>query len=171
MRKRRELIEGAAYHVTSRTNGKVQAFSGNLGRKLLLVIIKKTKEKYGFKLYNFCIMTNHLHMLITPAGGTDLSRIIQWLKTKSAKSWNNTFHSNDHLWGERFFSRPIRNLKDYFKVNDYIDQNPVKAGLVQYPQDYRYSGAFYIANDIHGLVDFNSLEQQKYIKLLPAPKR
>jgi len=166
MRKIREIIEGAAYHVTSRANGQVHAFSGNLGRKIILITIEEAKEKYGFRLHNFCIMPNHIHILITPVNGTNLPQIIQWIKTNSAKSWNCTFNKKDHLWGDRYFSRPIKDIKDYLNVNNYIDQNPVKSGLVQNPQDWRYSGAFYIANDIRGFVDFTYLERFKYIKLL-----
>jgi len=153
MRKNREIIEGATYHVTSRANGQVQAFSGNLGQKIILYTILEAKEKYKFMLYNFCIMPNHIHILIRPANDTCLSKIIQWIKTNSAKSWNCSFNTRDHLWGERYFSRPIKDINDYLIVNNYIDQNPVKKGFVQNPQDWRFSGAFYIANDIKGYVD------------------
>ena len=88
MRKRRLFVEGSAYHVTSRTNDKTRVFSGNLGRRIMILILQGAKDKFGFKLHNFCIMPNHIHLLITPAKGTDLSRIIQWVKTRSAKSWN-----------------------------------------------------------------------------------
>jgi len=164
MRKRRDLIDGASYHVTSRTNGKTQVFLENLGRKVLLLTIEEAKEKYDFKLHNFCIMTNHFHLLITPVNGTNLSRIVQWIKTNSAKRWNCIFKSKDHLWGERFFSRPIKDMNDFYFVKEYIDQNPVKSGYVKNPQDWKYSGAYYIVNEIEGLVDYNEQDKQKYYK-------
>jgi len=147
MREKREIIEGATYHVTSRTNSKIHAFSGKAGQKIILLVIKDAKEKYGFRLHNFCIMPNHFHLLITPGNETNLSRIIQWIKTNTAKIWNFTNNSNDHLWGERFFSRPIRDIEDYLIVNNYIEQNPVKAGLVCNPCDWKASGAYHIANE------------------------
>jgi len=170
MRKKRLFREGAIYHVTSRTNDKIRVFANNLGRKIMLLVLEKAKEKYGFKLHNFCIMPTHIHLLITPAGGTSLSRIMQWIKTYSAKRWNCIHGSTDHLWGDRFFARPIKDLREYFHVHNYIDQNPVKAGLVHNPQDWRASGAYYIANDISGLVDYVAFERQAYIKLLPSPE-
>jgi len=141
MRRKRELVEGAMYHVTSRTNGKIRAFDGNLGQKTMLWALKEAKKKYAFTLHNFCIMPTHIHLLITPASGTSLSRIMQWIKTCSAKRWNYLHESKDHLWGERFFSRPVKSFEDYLLVNDYINQNPVKAGLVDNPNDWKASGA------------------------------
>jgi len=167
MRKRRIFVDGSAYHVTSRTNDRTRAFDRNLGRRIMILTLESAKEKFGFKLHNFCIMPNHVHLLITPAEGTNLSRIIQWLKTKSAKHWNCIHGSSDHLWGERFFSRPVKDMMDYSHVYDYIDQNPVKAGLVVYPTDWKASGAYYIANNISGLVDFTPFIRMSYIKLLP----
>ena len=133
----------------------------------MLLVLEDAKEKYCFKLHNFCIMPTHVHLLITPAEGTNLSRIIQWIKTRSAKRWNFIHGSKDHLWGERFFSRQIKDIGDYFIVHNYIDQNPVIAGLVHTPQDWKAAGAYYIANGIQGLVDHIPLERQPYIKLLP----
>jgi putative transposase len=56
---------------------------------------------------------------------------MHWIKTHSAKRWNRIHGSTDHLWGERYFARPIKDPREYFYVMEYIDQNPVKAGLVQ----------------------------------------
>ena len=153
MRKLRELIEGATYHVTSRINGYNQAFHEKAAQKLMFLVIKEAKKKYGFKLHNFCIMPNHIHLLITPAKNTNLSRIMQWIKTKSAKLWNRKYNSRGHLWGERFFSRIIKDSNDFLTVSNYIEQNPVIAGLTHYPHEWRYSGAFYIWNDIEGFID------------------
>jgi putative transposase len=98
----------------------------------MLLVLRDAKEKYRFKLHNFCIMPTHIHLLITPANGTNLTQIMQWIKTHSAKRWNRIHGSKDHLWGERFFSRPIKDLREYFYLHHYIDQNPVKAGLAQF---------------------------------------
>jgi len=146
MRPKRDVIEGATYHVTSRTNGKKDAFFEKLGQRILLHVITEAKEKYEFQLHNFCIMPNHLHLLITPKNGTNISRIMQWIKTNSAKIWNSLNYSKDHFWGERFFSRPIKDMDEYINVFNYIDQNPVKAGLVSNPIDWIASGAYYAAN-------------------------
>ena len=134
----------------------------------MLLVLEEAKQKYGFALHNFCVMPTHIHLLITPAKGTSLSRIIQWIKTRSAKRWNIIHGSTDHLWGERFFARPIRDMNEYFTVYRYIDQNPVKAGLVQNPANWKASGAYHIANGLTRLVDYHPMQRLEYVKLLPG---
>ena len=143
MRKKRVFIDGAFYHVTSRTNNKIKAFEARLGRNAMLLILNKAQKKYGFQLSNFCIMPTHIHLLIKPVDGTNLTKIMQWIKTNSSKYWNRIHGSIDHLWGERFFARIIKNQDEFETLMDYIDYNPVKAGFVLEPADWFASGAYY----------------------------
>jgi len=154
MRKKRKFIEGVYYHVTSRTNNKIRAFESNLGRTIMLYALQDAKDKFNFRLANFCIMPTHIHLLIEPSEGTNLSMIMHWLKTRSAKRWNGMNSSTDHLWGHRYFARAIKDQEEFETVMDYIDQNPVKAELVKTPAAWEESGTFYKANNISGLVDF-----------------
>jgi putative transposase len=129
MRKKREFIEGVAYHVTSRTNDKKRVFECNVGKKAMLFVLRDAKERFGFRLANFCIMPTHIHLLIIPGERGNFSQIMHWIKTHSAKRWNRIHGSTDHLWRARYFARVIKDPRDYFSVMEYIDQNPVKAGL------------------------------------------
>jgi putative transposase len=170
VRKKREFIQGAFYHVTSRTNDKIRVFENKLGRKIMLMVLQDAKEKYRFRLANFCVMPTHIHLLIQPEESTHLSTIMQWIKTHSAKRWNNIHGSSDHLWGHRYFARAVKDPQEYEFIMNYIDQNPVKAGLAPSPAEWRASGAYYKAWDIKGLVDFAPYDRQSYIKLLsPIP--
>jgi len=170
MRKKRQFIQGAFYHVTSRTNDKIRVFERKLGRRIMLMDLQDAKDKFRFRLANFCVMPTHIHLLIKPGEGTNLSMIMQWLKVRVSKSWNRIHGSTDHLWGNRYYARAIKNSTEYEFVMDYIDQNPVKAGLAATPAEWKASGAFYKVNNISGLVDFSRTERAKYIKLLsPIP--
>jgi REP element-mobilizing transposase RayT len=170
MRKKREFIEGRYYHVTSRTNDKIRVFENKLGRKIMLITLQDAKTKFRFRLDNFCVMPTHIHLLIQPVLGTSLSEIMQWIKTRSASRWNTIHGSTDHLWGNRYFARPVKDQQDYDFIMNYIDQNPVVAGLAPAPADWKASGAFYQTHNISGLVDFIQNERQEYIKLLsPIP--
>ena len=170
MRKKREFVEGAFYHVTSRTNNKIRVFSNNLGRKIMLIILQDAKNKFRFRLANFCIMPTHIHLLIKPEEGTNLSAIMQWIKTRSASLWNKIHGSTDHLWGHRFFARAINDFSEFDYILQYIDQNPVVAGLCATAQEWKASGAFYRAQNISGLVDFSLTGPKAAIKLLsPIP--
>jgi putative transposase len=105
----------------------------------MLVTLKRAQKEFNFKLLNFCIMPNHIHLLIKPENHNDLPRIIQWIKTNSAKWWNKAHESTGHIWGERFFSRIIRNTEDYVAVMEYIDYNPIKAGLATTVEEWKKS--------------------------------
>jgi len=169
MRKKREFIEGAYYHVTSRTNGKISVFNNKLERRVLLLTLQDAKEKFNFKLANFCVMPTHIHLLIKPAENTSLSKIMQWIKTITAKRWNFIHGSTDHFWGNRYFARTIKNMQDFNTIMNYIDQNPVKAGLAVNPVDWEASGAFYKYHDLQDLVDYKQIDRWRYIMQLPPP--
>jgi len=154
VRKKREYAEGAFYHVTSRTNNKNRVFDSEPGRKLMMITLQDAKEKFNFQLTNFCIMPTHIHLLIRPSEGTDISMIMHWIKTMSAKGWNCINGTKDHFWGQRFFARAIKDMNEYESVMKYIDENPVKSGLVTDPAEWESSGAFFKLHDIHDLVDF-----------------
>jgi putative transposase len=167
MRKKRQFVEGAFHHVTSRTNGKIRVFENNVGRKIMLITLQDAKDKFHFRLTNFCVMPTHIHLLIKPNANTSLSVIMQWIKTNSAKRWNFIHGSIDHLWGSRYFARAIRHEQEYEYISNYIDQNPVKAELAASPEEWKASGAFYKQRGISGLVDFSPHNSQPDGKLLP----
>jgi len=172
VRKKRELADGAFYHVTSRTNNKIRVFENKMGRKIMELTLQDAKDKFHFRLTNFCIMPTHIHLLIQPEEGTNLSRIMQWIKIQSAKRWNFIHGCTDHMWGQTYFSRPIKDQNEYDFVMEYIDQNPVKAGLSETSYDWKASGAFYKAHGLTELVDYDQFERTKYrdVKLLlPVP--
>jgi REP element-mobilizing transposase RayT len=123
-------------------------------KELFLVIIgqAKTKKGFKFKLWNFCIMGNHFHFLITPEKGESLSSIMKWIKMVFAIRWNKKHHKTGHFWGDRFFSREIKDDKDFWTVFEYIDQNPVAAGLVKKPEEWQYSGAYHREHSIVNIV-------------------
>jgi len=169
MRKKREFSDNTFYHVTSRTNDKIRIFENRLGRKIMLMVLQEAKDKFRFRLANFCVMPTHIHLLIEPGEGTNLSMIMQWIKTRSAARWNKIHGSTDHVWGNRYYSRKVKDELDYFFIMSYIDNNPIEAGLAETPADWKASGAYYKAYNLPGLVDTSPTDTQ-YLKLLsPIP--
>jgi REP element-mobilizing transposase RayT len=110
---------------------------------LFLDFVERAKKKFGFKLWNFTVMDNHIHFLIKPDEGVSLSKIMQWIKCNFAKKWNKMHNTKGHLWGERFFSRIIKDEEDFAGASTYIDENPVKANLVKEAKDWKFGGLFY----------------------------
>ena len=124
MRKNRKLLDGAEYHVTARINRGEKIFLAREDRDLFMGVLKRAKKKFNFSIKNFCIMGNHIHLLIKPGPGESLSKIMQWLLGVFAQLWNKKHGLSGHLWGDRFFSRIIMGIKDFLQVFLYIDNNP-----------------------------------------------
>jgi len=137
------LVEGAFYHVTARINRGEKIFLVQEDRDLFLSILKKAKKKFNFSLQNFCIMGNHIHLLIKPGAKESLSKIMQWLLGVFARLWNIKYSLTGHLWGDRFFSRVISGILDFIRVFTYIDNNPVIAGFVKHPEQWAYGGLWH----------------------------
>jgi hypothetical protein len=91
---------------------------------------------------------------------------MHWIKLRSAKYWNGVHGSKDHVWGQPYFARTVKDTADFSAIMNYIDNNPVKSGLVASPEEWKASGAYYKANNISGLVDLSPNSRSPYIKLL-----
>jgi len=72
---------------------------------------------------------------------------------RSAKRWNNVRGSTDHMWGNRFYANLINSERKFDFAMNYIDLNPVAAGLAANPAEWKTSGAYYKAHNIKGLLD------------------
>lgn len=158
MRKKREIQAGAVYHVGARINNKEMLLKSPEIKSLFLAVVKRAKKKYMFQLTNFVVMENHIHMIIKPGEKENLSRIMQWILSVFAVLCNKKMGRTGHLWGERFFSKIIRTVCEYARVFEYIDDNPLKAGLVTNDGVWRYSGKY------HRLINKYEL-LEKYIYL------
>ena len=119
-------------------------------RELFMAILKRAKKKFIFSIKNFCVMGNHIHLLIKPGAGESLSKIMQWILGVFAQLWNKKHKLSGHLWGDRFFSRIISGIFDFLRVFNYIDYNPVIAGMIEKPGQWRYGGLWH---HIRGFTD------------------
>jgi REP element-mobilizing transposase RayT len=108
-------------------------------------IVKDTLFYYDGKKYKiiaWCIMPNHVHILISLLKTVSLSEIIHSWKSYSANQINKLLNRTGQVWMMEYFDRYIRDYDHFEKVVNYIHNNPVKAGLVKSPSEYRWSSAF-----------------------------
>ncbi|MDL2229655.1 transposase [Treponema sp. OttesenSCG-928-L16] len=137
------IKHGAVYHVTARANRKEMIMYCNAMKKLFVSVLHRAKKKYHFQIINFCIMGNHIHLIIRPFEEESLSRIMQWILSVFAMAWNRAHHINGHVWGERFFSKIIESSQEFAHTFDYITQNPVRAQVVRNVWEWRYGGLWH----------------------------
>jgi REP element-mobilizing transposase RayT len=94
-----------------------------------------------YELICWCIMPNHVHTLIAPVEGMSLSEIMYDWKSYTTHAINKALNRKGKLWMMEYFDRYIRDNDHFQKVVNYIHNNPVKAGLVVDPADWRWSSA------------------------------
>lgn len=143
VRQPRIIEDGARYHVTARANRKEMILDTSSMKELFLSVVKRAKMKYEFRLENFCIMGNHFHFIIQPSRGECLSAIMRWILSVFAMAFNKIKGFTGHVWGCRFFSRIIVNLRELVQVFEYIDDNPVKASQVKDRREWRWGGLWH----------------------------
>lgn len=95
-----------------------------------------------FRLKAWIIMPNHIHLLITPCAGKSVPRIMQSIKGATARDANIFLKRTGAFWMRDYFDRFIRDYEHFIKAFNYIENNPVKAGLCTKKSDWKYSSAY-----------------------------
>jgi putative DNA methylase len=95
-----------------------------------------------YTLHAWVIMPNHVHVLFTPAEGWTLSKILHSWKSFSAREANKVLDRTGEFWQPEYFDRAIRDEQGFIAAVEYIEYNPVKAGLCENPNTWRFSSAF-----------------------------
>lgn len=94
-----------------------------------------------YRLIAWVIMPNHLHLLLEPIKGAKLADIMQRLKSYTSHEANRMLGRRGHFWNKEYFDRYIRDGNHFAKALRYIEMNPVKAGLCERPEDWRFGSA------------------------------
>jgi putative transposase len=142
-RRQRELEDGGIYHVYSRGNNRQRLFRGEADFEKYLELLKRSRERYAFRLYHYCLMSNHVHLLLEIMCGKDLARVMHDLQLGYARYYKKQYKYTGHLYQGRYRSPRIPGESYYLQCGRYIERNPVKTGLVSQAEDYKYSSAAY----------------------------
>lgn len=124
----KKSIDGI-YHITERGNEKKDIFNDDADRIKFLEILGRNKEKYGYKIYAYCLMNNHIHLLIS-SNGSDISQVMKSINVSYVIYFNRKYNRCGHLFQDRFKSEYIDSDEYLLEVSRYIHLNPVRAGMV-----------------------------------------
>lgn len=138
-RSRRFFVANACYHIMARGNQKQPIFYDAKDFNVYLKIMKKAKRKYGVLLYAYCLMPNHIHLLIESKSGCYMSKFMHWISRGYAMYFNDRYKKVGHLWQGRFRSKPILKGEYLIHCSDYIEANPVRGRLARHIEDYFWS--------------------------------
>ncbi len=137
-RKAREKSATGIYHIMLRGINQQQIFADDEDYANMIRIIKEYKDVTGVEIYAYCLMGNHIHLLVKE-NETEISQFIKRIGTKFVYWYNLKYKRIGHLFQGRFRSETVKNNNQFITVIRYIHQNPRKAGLVSDISEYRYS--------------------------------
>jgi putative transposase len=147
-RSRKKLNQASLIsHITQRAAGREVLFVEDDDYLAILSLMKGLSKKYAITIYAFCLMPNHMHLLLQPEHD-NLSEFMRDLCGQYAKQFNKRYERKGHLFGGPFRQSIVNDEAYLLAASLYIHLNPVHAGLVRDPGKYRYSSIMlYIRDD------------------------
>ncbi|MBE6741052.1 MAG: transposase [Ruminococcaceae bacterium] len=147
-RQKRAKSETGIYHVMLRGINKQQVFYDNDDYCMFIDILSKVKNTSGFKLYAYCLMNNHVHLLIQE-GDEPLEKVFQRFGDAFIYWYNIKYDRIGGIFQGRYKSIPVNDDEYFISVLRYIHQNPVKAGIAKRCSDYEFSSYNAYFNNSH----------------------
>ncbi len=154
-------------HVIQRGNNRCPIFISDKDYTCYLDCMRDAMHRYDAALHAYVLMTNHVHMVLTPRRSESLARILQSVGRRYVRYFNDTYRRTGTLWEGRYKSTVIDSAPYLLCCYRYIELNPVRAGMVAQPDDYRWS-----SYRIHAHGEANELIEHhaEYIALGSTPE-
>jgi putative transposase len=174
-RPHRILVADVPLHITQRGNYGQRVFFRDEDRRLYLALLAEFLPHYGVSLEGYCLMSNHVHLVATPHNDKGLSRALQRIQSDYSRSLHLRLRRVGHLWQARFFSTAL-DEEHFWAAMLYVEQNPVRAGLAERAEQWRWSSApAHCSGHSDPLLDlvrwrarFDANRWQRYLALGPA---
>jgi len=135
----RITIPAYPHHIIQRGNNRSATFFADEDYRYFLECLRQAKVKCHCRIYAYVLMTNHFHLLVEPAEIGDLGRFMQSVGRRYVRYVNETYRRTGTLWEGRFKSATVGRDEYLIACSRYIELNPVRAGMVAHPKDYRWS--------------------------------
>jgi putative transposase len=134
----RPVADGLVYHALNRGNNCAVVFAEAADFAAFLHALRQTKRRYPFRLYGYCLMANHFHLVLQPEGQS-IRRILQSLTVAHTWRYHRRHSTSGHVWQGRFKSPVIQEDEHLLTVLRYVEANPLRAGIVRDTADYPWS--------------------------------
>ena len=139
-RNARIVVPNTPHHIVQRGHNKQVVFAGDDDYQYYLENLFEWKEQLNCKVYAWCLMTNHIHLIINPGNEIDsLAKLMKRLAGKQTRYVNRLEKRTGSLWEGRYKSSPVETDAYLLACCRYVELNPVRAKMVEKPEDYRWS--------------------------------
>ena len=166
-RRARLSIPGIPWHIIQRGNNRSACFCAEEDYRRYLDTLGTLAPKYGCAVHAYVLMTNHVHLLLTPERADSAALLMKHLGQRYVQYVNRSYRRSGTLWEGRFRSCLTQSEDYVLACYRYIELNPVRASMVAHPRDYRWSS--YRAN-AEGLADSLITPHIEYLRLGADPQ-
>lgn len=135
----RLLLDDTCYHILTRGNNREPVFFEEPDRQRYGQWLLEFCQTHGVQVYHYCLMTNHVHLVVRATIGSQLRLAMQRLNLTYAKYLRRTYGHVGHVWQDRFKSLLIADDPHLLQCGAYIELNPVRARIVPTPASYPWS--------------------------------
>jgi putative transposase len=132
---------GYVFHVLNRAVGRQAIFRTEGDYAALLHVLEEARQQVSMRLLGFCVMPNHWHLVLWPAGDDDLSDYMHWLTVTHTQRWH-AFHKTagtGPIYQGRFKSFPVEQDEHYLAMIRYVERNALRANLATRAEMWRWS--------------------------------
>jgi putative transposase len=143
-RPRRAVLPSVPLHIIQRGNNRMPCFASRSDYLVYLDMLRECAFDCGCALHAYVLMTNHVHLLLSPSDDDGASMMMQRLGRRYVGHFNRCHARTGTLWEGRFRSSLVQDERYLMICHRYIELNPVRAGMVEAPSDYPWSS--YLAN-------------------------
>lgn len=135
----RYFVPGQAQHIIQRGNNREIIFVDQSDYTFYLECLKDAVDRYGLSVHSYILMTNHVHLLVTPEDESSIGKTLQSVGRRYVQYFNYTYERTGTLWEGRYKATLIDSEQYLLTCMRYIELNPVRAGMVKHPIDYAWS--------------------------------
>ncbi|MGP8245894.1 MAG: transposase [Bryobacteraceae bacterium] len=134
------VFPGTAFHVTQRGVNRADVFFSRADRETYLGLVRDQRQEAGVRVLGWCLMRNHVHWVVVPEREDSLAVLFRRVHGRYAQYLNARRGRTGHLWQNRYFGCPVAAARELSLLR-YVAWNPVRAGLVESPEVWRWSSA------------------------------
>ena len=156
----RVILPGYPHHITQKGNRRQDVFFKDGDYQYYIELLKEWCQQQSVEVWSYCLMTNHVHLIVMPKKNSDLSKAIGEVHRRYTRMINFREKWRGYLWQGRFASFPMQ--KTWLaNAMAYVELNPVKAGIVKHAWDYPWSSvhAHLSGHDENGLVEVSKMQE------------
>jgi len=138
-RKPRFNVIGVPQHVIQRGNNREPCFFAEEDYRYYVECLEESAKKFGCLIHGYVLMTNHVHLLVTPQVDYGVSQMMQSVGRKYVRYINYQYRRTGTLWEGRYKASLVDSENYLLTCMRYIELNPVRAGMIELPGEYRWS--------------------------------